>query len=342
MPRIGENPMKRTDEVYVPQRVTITTIVYIPMLTGYWESSLEVLKVCLDSLRSNTHTPFDLIVFDNASCPDVQQYLRKEFDQKRIQYLFLSASNVGKVGAWNSLLSSAPGEIIAYMDSDVFFYPGWLEESLKVLEAFPKAAQITAQPARGRPHFDEVNTTTLEGAQKDPAIQMQVGKLIDPDSLTMQRYGLSLSVEEFQDRDDSDDILLESGGVKAFVSASHFQFISTKAALSKVLPFNVTKPLHSTDTRQMDFSLNDKGYWRLSTEPYLVHHLGNRLPTDPAELRRLPWDFGAKPSSAPLQNEQTASMPPLVRAVLKRSRVKKLLRYVNAESQRLLIETRKS
>lgn len=75
MPRVGQNPMRWVKEVRHPERITGTTIVYIPYLGGYWAQGLEVLKLCLGSLRGNTRIPFELMVFDNGSCSEVQDYL---------------------------------------------------------------------------------------------------------------------------------------------------------------------------------------------------------------------------------------------------------------------------
>ncbi len=97
-----------------------------------------MLKVCLDSARKDAGLPFDLLVFDNGSCEEVKNYLVNEQDEGRIQYLILSEKNLGKGGAWNIMLSGAPGEIIAYADSDCLFYPGWLSEIGQIVGNLPQ------------------------------------------------------------------------------------------------------------------------------------------------------------------------------------------------------------
>ena len=123
MPRLGQNPMRWVSDVHHPEKITVTTMVYIPFLEGYWAHSLDVLELCLQSLRANTQKPFDLMVLDNGSCTDVQAYLLDQYRDKAIQYFIFSEHNLGKVGAWNVLFSAAPGEIVAYADSDVYFLP---------------------------------------------------------------------------------------------------------------------------------------------------------------------------------------------------------------------------
>ena len=98
--RIGQNPAKAIDHVPEPARVTAAIITYIPFLNGYYEQSLEILKVCLGSLWQNTPQPYDLLVFDNASCPEVRAYLLDAQQQGKIQFLVASDQNIGKGGQW--------------------------------------------------------------------------------------------------------------------------------------------------------------------------------------------------------------------------------------------------
>ena len=131
MPRVGRHPLKEKlikENQVMPQNVTMTTIVYIPTLDGYWKESFDVLKLFFRSLQENTNEPYDLMVFDNGSCSEIRDYMINLRDQGIIQYLILSEKNLRKLGALNYLLQSAPGEFISYADSDVYFLPGWLDE----------------------------------------------------------------------------------------------------------------------------------------------------------------------------------------------------------------------
>ena len=83
--RVGQNPAKSIDHVPQPERVTVAILTYIPFLSGYYAESLEVLKTCLGSLWENTSRPYDLLVFDNASCPEVRGFLEEAHRQGKIQ-----------------------------------------------------------------------------------------------------------------------------------------------------------------------------------------------------------------------------------------------------------------
>jgi len=144
--RQGQNPVKKINTVAKPQRITVAVLNYIPMLSGYYANLLKVLEKCLGSIWANADLPYDLMVFDNGSCKEVTDWLLQMQRDGKIQYLILSEKNLGKGGAWNLMLDGAPGEIIAYSDNDCYFYPGWLSNSLKVLETYPNVGMVTSRP----------------------------------------------------------------------------------------------------------------------------------------------------------------------------------------------------
>ena len=161
--RIGQNPAKYVKDVAKPARVTVAVLNYIPFLSGFYAEALDVLKVCLESARHEPGAEMDLLVFDNGSCDEARQYLLDEHTAGRIQYLLLSEKNLGKGGAWNMILAGAPGEIIAYADSDVLFSPGWLARSLELLETYPNVGMVTARPFRTREDYYSATIAWAEG-----------------------------------------------------------------------------------------------------------------------------------------------------------------------------------
>ena len=284
MPRIGQNPTRWLTRLEPAASVTVTMLVHIPEMSGYWEESLEVLELSLHSLRKNTPEPFELILLDNASCARVRSFLVERTESGAIDRLILSRRNLGKVGGWNVLFACAESEIVSYADSDVLFLPGWLEASVRVLEAFPQAAMVTAQPLPG--DLSRHCGATLAGARIDPETRFEEGAGFIPEEyLDSHRLGLGETPEEYSERlANRREVRLTRCGAEAFVSASHFQFTSRKKILSSLLPLPTTIPLG--DDPVFDTQVDDGGHWRLCTTEYLVHHLGNRLPN---LWRELPW-----------------------------------------------------
>lgn len=286
--RIGQNPAKSITQVPQPARITIAVITYIPFLSGYYKQSLDVLKVCLNSVLHNTPRPnresspvnFDLYVFDNGSCQEVRDYLIQVHNEGDIQYLLLSHKNLGKGGAWNIIFESAPGEIIVYSDSDVYFSKGWLEQSLDILETYPNVGMVTARPMRTPATY---YTRTLEWAQNTTSVKIENGDFQSWE--TFKEHTDSVGVNEAESQEwyqESKDIRLIYQGSCAQVGAAHFQFTAYKETLRKIIPFEMDKPMGQV--RVLDERLNNQGYLRLSTcEPY-VKHLGNRVTTSETNI----------------------------------------------------------
>lgn len=272
--RVGQNPAKSLDGIAQPAPVTVAVVTYIPFLEGYYAEALDVLKACLGSIWENTQQSYDLLVFDNASCGEVRGYLEEEHRQKHIQYLVLSDRNIGKGGAWNFIFNAAPGEYIAYADSDVYFYPGWLEAQLSVFDRFPNVGMVTGAPLRIPKEF---STSTVAWAEQQPDIELQRGRLLPWEDYWQHAHSLGIETEregrELYDR--NQDTVLVHRGERFYVGASHFQFVARKQVLQRMLPLPADRPMGQM--RALDGAVNDSGYLRLSTEGWWVRHMGNTL-----------------------------------------------------------------
>ncbi len=267
--RKGQNPAKFVNQVSRSERITVALLNYIPFLSGFYAEALDVLKVSLESMRREPGLPFDLLVFDNGSCPEVRDFLVDEKEAGRIQYLMLSGRNLGKGGAWNIMLAGAPGEIIAYTDSDVLFYPGWLSRSVELLETFPKVGMVTARPFRTNPDF---HTFTREWAWKNAALEE--GSFVPWEAFW--EFNRSLGQDEAENRKvytETQDWKIKYHGVTAMAGASHWQFTAYKAVLGEFLPFDMDKPMGQV--KQLDQRMNERGLLRLMVSDPLVMNLSN-------------------------------------------------------------------
>jgi glycosyltransferase involved in cell wall biosynthesis len=267
--RKGQNPAKFVKDVPRPERITAALLNYIPFLSGFYAETLDVLKVCMESMRKDAGLPFDLMVFDNGSCAEVREYLINEKEEGRIQYLILSEKNMGKGGAWNVMLAGAPGEIIAYTDSDVLFSPKWLSRS--VLETFPNVGMVTARPFRTPPEFFE---STLKWARENATLEE--GQFIPWE--TFLEFNLSLGQTEEENKKvyaETKDWRIQYKGVIAMAGASHWQFIAYKSTLQKFLPFDMDKPMGQV--RQLDKRMNHAGLLRLMVSDPLAMNMSNTL-----------------------------------------------------------------
>ena len=295
--RIGQNPAKFVGDVHKPERITVAVLTYIPFLSGYFATYLEVVKACLNSVWENTELPYDLMVFDNGSCKELVDYLVDAQEQGRIQYLILSKENLGKGGAWNAIFSAAPGEIIAYSDSDALFYSGWLSRAQEILENFPRAGMVTSRPFRTR---ERLMTATLEWAEQTADAELEIGNFIPWEAF--REFDMSLGQEEAHVRaryEDTQDYRITYRGLSAHIGASHWQFVAKKNVLQQYLPFAMDRPMGQVLT--LDEHINDDGYLRLMTSDPLAMNMSNSVNPVPTiskkgrqsrSVRRHVLDFG--------------------------------------------------
>lgn len=280
--RVGRNPALKVERTSVHTRVTLATIVYIPFLSGYYAQSLDVLKLCLNSLRAHTDKPCELFVFDNGSCPEVHSYLIGELEQGHIDYLLLSKENLGKAGAWNILFEAVPGEVVMYCDSDIFFKPGWLAEHLRILDTFPNVGMVTGLPIR-----QQVGVYTSGGFSRlqteHPEISVERGDFISEDAMRAYCAGVSRNFDEYLPSvQHIQDIRLEKDGVRALLGACHFQFVTLRSVVRAMLPFEAKVLLNGNVNAvgsevELDQKIEQMQLLRLSTTDVYVHHLGNTL-----------------------------------------------------------------
>ena len=290
MARKGQNPLKWIKQKEKPNDITITSIVHLPELAGFWMDGLKVLDKFFYSIRKNTGLPFDLMILDNGSCNQVKEYLNKQYLEQNIQFLYFSKYNLRKLGGMNLLFSSAPGKIISFTDSDVYFFPGWLEETINILNKFPDTGMVSAIPTIDQ--SEKRMESTIQGIYSSKDIQFETGNnLIPKNFIDAHRISLGKSKQEyFRGINNRIDRRISKDGVSAYVCAQDFQFTTKKSVINQVLPLEMRPndefydPLYSP---VFETKINELGFWRLSTSNYLIHHMGNNVDNLNSEISKI-------------------------------------------------------
>ena len=271
--RIGMNPARHRVSDYTPARVTVAMLVYLPHLTGYFQHRFDVVKLSVASLLNNTELNYDLLIFDNGSCEEVKVWLRMLEETGSVRFLFSSSENIGKLNALRLLVGASPGELIAYTDDDTFFYPGWLSAHVELLDAFPKVGMVSGSPERTL--FDHGIQSNIRLAQSDPEVSMSYGKRISEQWEREWAIALGNDPEDFlQQIHDMEDIVVERGGVSAYATACHNQFLSPKSVMHKFLQGQWTGRLMG-GLNELDNAIDTAGYLRLTTINRTTRLIGN-------------------------------------------------------------------
>jgi hypothetical protein len=289
MSRLGMNPGRGKASAYRPARITAAVLVHIPHFAGYFEGRLPVLIACLTSLVEHTSVPLDLLVFDNASCEEVRAYLQEMQGRGVIQLLLRSARNLGKAGALRLIFGAAPGELVAYSDDDFYFFPGWLEAQLELLDGFPRVGMVSGYsiPTLFTP---ERISATLEFGRGEGA-ELQQGKFIPEEWI--RDWALSTGRKPAQELANAaalQEYRVEYRGLRAYAAANHDQFLAPRHVIQQCLPAEWSGKLMG-EMLELDEAVNRSGYLRLSTSQRTAQHIGNRLSEELAA--GLPATLGA-------------------------------------------------
>ena len=278
MPRIGINPSRSQTVSFTPPRVTVAVLVYAPHQAGYFQHRMDVTRLTLESILANTEDLYELLVFDNGSCPEMVAYLQELFAQGKIDRLVLSAHNIGKLNALYRIAQLASGSVIAYSDDDVYHMKGWLPAHLAVLDSFPNVGAVTGFYIRQRVVMSS-DSTLAWAASSAEALERGLlmprkweEEYMDNSGRTEERYQSEVAGVE--------DVVVSYHGLKAWVSAHHFEVLTPKKVLLEVLDEMLTDGWSDQlmgRMVEMDDRMDAKGYLRLTTYAQTMRLLGNAL-----------------------------------------------------------------
>ncbi|MBU2609591.1 MAG: glycosyltransferase family 2 protein [Chloroflexi bacterium] len=256
------------------------------------------------------------MVFDNGSCPKVQEELKSLQNSGHIQFLFLSRFNFGKVAAINWILSAMPNEWICYSDGDMFFRPGWFESCLVIFDAFPRAGLVFAQPT----FFDVLRGTGQAQNMLETDIRYRLSNLVLPTEAVKEYargFGLNDDQEKALIKTPLRVVEENSRSVRAVVGASHNQFLVRRDVARQIVPLPAEYALSTKEDAAFNRRVDDLGLLQLSTlEPY-TFHMGNRVDElTRREIDRLNLNTILTSSINQREGSLPASSGPLKRGVL--------------------------
>ena len=287
MARFGMNPARDKNITYTPSRVTAAIMTYIPNLEGYFTHRLDVLKISLASLIHSLDESVDIMVMNNGSCQEVQDFLEGQLESGRIHYLIQSKLNLGVIGGFKVLFNAALGELVAYCDDDVLYYPGWLDAHLQILDTFPNVGMVSGAPVG---YSSEHATKSVDSLiNEDPPDLSVLDKPRNPgwEGNWAESTGRSVT-DHLKEIEQSPNQHLVYQGVEAVRSAKHFQFVTPKKVICEAFSPDWSGSLMD-GLVGLDESVDKLGYLRLSTPQRYAQHIGNAIS---AEILETVADLG--------------------------------------------------
>jgi O-antigen biosynthesis protein len=145
-------------------------------------NQLAYTRLCLDSIRTRTDEPYELIVIDNASSDGTVGYLRAQNDVRMVT----NEVNRGFPAAVNQGIALARGEQILLLNNDVVMTTGWLRRLLRVLRGDPKigltgpCSNFVSGPQQVASHYESL--AELDGFAWDWG-KAHDGRRVDVDRL---------------------------------------------------------------------------------------------------------------------------------------------------------------
>jgi len=144
--------------------------IIIPM----W-NQLQLTRECIEHIVKNTHYPYRLIVIDNGSERETQDYLKGlSSDNKLKLTLIRNELNLGYIKAVNQGLQISDADYVCLLNNDVLVGEGWLSEMIKVANSNEKIGIVN-------PESDEVSYGSVEELlrYKSKSLNSYQGKFIE-------------------------------------------------------------------------------------------------------------------------------------------------------------------
>ncbi len=123
-------------------------------------NQLKYTKLCIESIKTWTEVPYELILVDNGSSDGTVEYLTSIADVK----LITNQTNLGFSKGVNQGIKAADGDHIMLLNNDTIVANNWLKNQLRCIDSKLKVGIVGPRSncARGKPGTIECNLNGLE------------------------------------------------------------------------------------------------------------------------------------------------------------------------------------
>lgn len=269
--RVGVSDTKNVTGSTALRRHRVILPVYIPRLTGYFADALEILSLCLESLRLTIGRAASVTLIANQCAPEALAAIRGHYNRGWIDQLIINRGNQGRIDAVVSAARGAYEPILTLSDSDVLFKAGWLEAIEQLMATFPECGMASVVPHPGTA-WHHTSATVLGGLLNR---ELRIGKVVSDEDI--DRFGHSIGMPDWvKPEQRARQVIVTRAGETACVGCGHFLFTIRKDVLASIPAEPCERPLGAgSDELWYDRPPDIGGYWRLATPKAYAYHLGN-------------------------------------------------------------------
>lgn len=309
--RVGKNPNKRAPALPAYGLHRLILPVHIPNQEGYFAQSLDILKLCLESVRLTKAPGTAVTLIANGCDNQTLELLITEHSGGWIDQLVIHAQNRGKIDAIVGAARSCFEEVVTFSDSDVLFRPGWDTAIETLFRTFPECGFVSPFPNPD----EELRFTSSVFVSSVHHVSLEHIE----DHSSLDRYNASVGRAPTS-ADVRGCLVIRRDGATACVGGGHF-VCSVRRRVLRSGPFGPSLEAISSDSDRdwLDAPPDRLGYWRLATHRAYVQHMGNRpeawMRDEVSMLTTAAKPTPATPSPLPpLRAHWTALLPYAVRA----------------------------
>ncbi len=271
--RTGSNPQKVEKKIVLKTNHRVVVVVFIPELTGFYKNSLEVFKLCVNSLIAANHGAYVITLVNNGSCREVEEMIAG-YSKEEIDCVIHHSNNIGKIDAVIGGARGAREDLITLTDADMLFMENWNCATQEVFNAFGKAGSVSPIPFRHglfygtSSVFKEVILGRLKFSYK--AI---------PENFDDQNKYLSSINWNIERNTEVKWPVIEKNGVQAIIGSGHQVLTIKRNILFSTVPNAPCLTLVGGDSelKYVDEPIDKSGLMRLGTFHNYAFHMGNNL-----------------------------------------------------------------
>jgi len=273
--RIGQNPEKNKLRKIVYKKHRVIIPVYIPdSAEQYFENLFSVFKTSINSLINTSHSNNTNITIINNDCKkEVSDFIDDLINKKKIDKHVKLSTNYGKVFTILSEAKASTEELITIADADVFYYSGWIENTIKVFNNFNKAGVVAPLPMPQLAYYANSSLFFSE------IFKIKKGRVILDKDLQLFEKSVNSKISVQKNNWFKNQLYLEKNNCKACIGAGHFVATYRKTVIDRL---EFKKPDYifedGGEILYLDKPIDKLGFYRLSTIKTFAYHLGNTIP----------------------------------------------------------------